>query len=142
MTGTAREDLFRAEQLLKKGEYKDALELVETIAAREGLPKDDRLACSLLESQLRVKLGELEKALTLAEEVLQTVRGRMNLLLGVDALIIEAEVSWRSGNLDEGLGAVEEGEELLVGTRLDHVGEWEEQIKRRKGELLQLRGVI
>ncbi|MFX0201466.1 MAG: hypothetical protein ACFFCW_35565 [Candidatus Hodarchaeota archaeon] len=75
MTGSAREELFRAEQLLKKGEYKKALGLVKALAAREGLPVDDRIACSLYENRLRVKLGEQEKALTLVEEILQTARG-------------------------------------------------------------------
>ncbi|MFX0201050.1 MAG: hypothetical protein ACFFCW_33445 [Candidatus Hodarchaeota archaeon] len=50
MTGSAREELFRVELLLNKGKYKNALELMELFATREGLSADDRIACSLYDS--------------------------------------------------------------------------------------------
>jgi tetratricopeptide (TPR) repeat protein len=142
MTSTIREEVIRAERLLERGEYRDALELVEALAAREGLPADDRLACFLLEGRLKVKLGELEEALALTEEVLQTTSERENPLLVVDILTVRAEASWRSGELVEALGAVEEGEALLAGMGPEHLGVVEGEIERREGELLHHRGVI
>jgi tetratricopeptide (TPR) repeat protein len=142
MTCTIREELIHAERLLQQGEYRDALELVEALAAREGLPADDRLACFLLESRLTVKLGELAKALALTEEVLQITSERENPLLVVDLLTVKAEASWRSGELDEGLGAVEEGEALLAGIELERLAAVEGEIERREGDLLHHRGII
>ncbi len=142
MTDAVREELLRAEHSLEKGEYKIALKIVEALISSEELSVDERLACLLLEGQLRVKLGELKKALMLTEEILQAARGRENLLLLVDTLTVKAEVSWRTSELDEGLQAVEEGEQLLEEMRREDVEEKEEQIKHREGELLHQRGII
>ncbi|MHA2496623.1 MAG: tetratricopeptide repeat protein [Candidatus Hodarchaeales archaeon] len=137
-----QEVLSRAELLLKKGSYRDALELVETLAAERGLSVDDRLACSLLESRLRTKLGKFEKALFLAEEVLQTAIVQENLLLSIDAYISKTEISWRSGKFDEGLRILEKAQGLLTGTKSEVIEEKEGEIKLRKGELLHHEGII
>jgi tetratricopeptide (TPR) repeat protein/predicted amidohydrolase len=142
MTSTVREEMSRAELLLEKGEYRDALDLVETLQAQELLPVDDRLVCSLLEAQTRVKLGELEEALALANKILQATPEKENVLLVVDALIVKAEVSWRLHALDEGLRAVEEGEGLLARKRTRGAGKWQRDVRRREGVLLQHRGAI
>jgi ABC-type oligopeptide transport system substrate-binding subunit/Tfp pilus assembly protein PilF len=142
MTGTVREGLIRAEQALVRGEYGDALELVETLAAQAGLPAHERLACLLLKNRLLVKLGELEKALALTEELLQATDEWEHPLLVVDLLTVKAEASWRVGRLEDGLRALDEGEALLAGVGLGHVGVAEGGIERRKGELLGHRGII
>ncbi len=142
MTCTIREELIRAELLLERGEYRDALELVEALAAWEGLPAGDRIACFLLKTRLTVKLGELERALALTEEALQTTGERETPLLVVDLLTVKAEASWRSGELDQGLGAVKEGEALLAGIGPEQLGVVEGEIERREGELLHHRGII
>jgi len=133
-----RGELSRAGELLDKKEYEGALEIVEKLMAEEGLSADDRLACLLLESRLRLKLGESERALSLTEEILQTARVRQDLLLLLDTLIIRAEASWRSGKLCEGLAATDE-----VGEVLQQVSQGpEDQIRRRKGEMLRHAGII
>jgi tetratricopeptide (TPR) repeat protein/predicted amidohydrolase len=141
MTGTVLEELSRAELLLGKGEYRDALGLIETLRAHAALSEYDRLACSLLESQLRVRLGDFEEALTLADELLQATGEQENPLLVVDTLIVKAELAWRLHTLDEGLEAIEQGEELL--SRLARAPVLErEDVEWREGELLLHRGSI
>jgi tetratricopeptide (TPR) repeat protein/predicted amidohydrolase len=142
MDATVPEELARVRLLLENGEYRDALELVESLGARDGLAVEDRLACSLLEARIRVKLGNLEQARALAEEVLQGARGQEVPLLAVDSLIVKAEVCWLSHALDEGLDAVERGEALLEGPELDRVGVGEEEVQGRKGELLRHKGIL
>lgn len=137
MTVPIREELTRAEALLKKGEYKDALELVRTIATQEGVSVDNDLACSLLECHIRIKLGELENALSLVEKVQQTAHDRKDVILVVEALNIKAEIFWCLGSLDEGLRAVKEGEELLI-----EIDPEDKKIKRKKEELLKNKGII
>jgi serine/threonine-protein kinase PknK len=142
MTDTVREELIQAEQGLVRGEYGNALELVEALAAQAGLPADERRACFLLKNRLLVKLGDLEKALALTEELMQATDEREHPLLIVDLLTVKAEASWRAGRLEEGLRALEEGEALLAGTGPEHVAAAEAEIERRKGELLHHRGII
>ncbi len=141
MTGTVREKLSSAELLLEKGEYREARVLLEALGAQEGLPGDDRLACSLLESRLRVKLGELQEALALVDGILQASHELENPLLVVDTLIVKAELSWRLHTLDEGLEVIKQGEGLLSRFARDPVG-GREDIERREGELLLHRGSI
>jgi tetratricopeptide (TPR) repeat protein/predicted amidohydrolase len=137
LTVPIREELMRAEALLKKGEYKDALELVRTIATQEGVSVDDGIACSLLECQIRIKLGELENALMLVEKVQQTTHDRKDVILVVEALNIKAEIFWRLGSFEEGLRAVKEGEGLLI-----EIDPEEKKNKRKKEELLKNKGII
>ncbi len=141
MTGTVREELSRAELLLGRGEYREALGLVETLRAHSALSEYDALSCSLLESQLRVKLGELEEALALVNEILKATPMRDNPLLVVDTLIVKAELSWRLHTLDEGLEVIEQGEGLLSRLARDPTS-GREDIEWREGELLLHRGSI
>jgi len=140
LTGKVHQELLRAESLLEKGKYSGALQLVETLAGREGVSIDEHLACLLLESRLSIRLGELKKALRLVDQVLQTARERKNFLLVVETLTIKAKVSWHLGKLDEGLQAAEEGVKLLK--ELEHARRRKKQIKQRKGELLSQKGII
>ncbi len=140
------EELSRARILLKKGKYKSALKLVEKLAKQDRFSTDENLACRLIESRLRIKLGELERSFSLINEILQTIRSREDSLRAraakIEALIVEAEILWRWGKLDEGLRVVKEAEEHLEEKRLEHVPEQEEWIKLRRGELLHQEGIL
>ncbi|MFX0149821.1 MAG: tetratricopeptide repeat protein [Candidatus Hodarchaeota archaeon] len=137
MTVPIRKELACVETLIEKGEYKEALELVKMFTTQKEVPMDECLAISLLESKIRIEIGDLTIAQTLVEEVLQTARERKSIIFIVDALNIKARVSWQFGNLEEGLRVLKEGEKLLIKTDLE-----EKEIKKRKGELLQNKGII
>ncbi|MFX0170670.1 MAG: tetratricopeptide repeat protein [Candidatus Hodarchaeota archaeon] len=137
LTVPTRKELAHAEALMKKGKHKDALKLVRTITTQEGVSIDDRLACLLLECQIQIKLGEMETALMLIEEVQQSSYTRKNVFFVVEALNTEAEILWRLGRFEEGLRAVKKGEELLTEIDIE-----EENIKRKKKDLLKSKGII
>ncbi|MFW9984508.1 MAG: tetratricopeptide repeat protein [Candidatus Odinarchaeota archaeon] len=142
LTSSIAKELSRAKKLLEKEKYKAALQLVEMLTTQKDLTADDRLVCLLLESQIRIKLGDLEKAALLIDEGLEAVQGDENLPLTVDFLTTKTEVSWRLGNLDEGLTAFNGALVLLEKLELKSLGKLEGELKRRKGELLHHGGVI
>ena len=138
MNNTTQENLQRVELLLNKEDYKNALELVETISSQEIQSINDKFDCFLLEGRLRIKIGELEKAHLIVEDLLSLDRDEVNKLQVLDTFILKAEISWRLGNLDEGLQAVQEGEKVLI-----ELGkEEEEEIKKRRKNLLHQGGII
>ncbi|MHA2071973.1 MAG: hypothetical protein ACW985_09330, partial [Candidatus Thorarchaeota archaeon] len=74
MTGKHCDELSHAQELLEKGEYNQALELVESLSTSDGLKMVESLQCSLLESRLRIKLGDLEKAMRVVDRNLEIAR--------------------------------------------------------------------
>jgi len=142
LPSSVSKELSHAEKLLKKEKYKAALQLVERITNQKDLPTDDRLTCLLLESRIRAKLGDLEKAALLIDEGLEAIRKDENLSIIVDFLTAKSEISWRLGKLDEGLSAVKDAVVLLEKLEPKYVGKQEGELIRRKGELLHHGGVI
>jgi tetratricopeptide (TPR) repeat protein len=136
MNLTTSEKLDRVKLLLDEGDYKGALELVETISSEEIQSINDKFVWLLLESRVRIKIGELDKARLIIEELLSIERKEVNLLQVLDAFIINAELSWRLGNFDDGLQSVQEGKKLL-----GILGK-EEEITGKKKELLNHGGII
>ncbi|MHA2376369.1 MAG: tetratricopeptide repeat protein, partial [Candidatus Thorarchaeota archaeon] len=62
--------------------------------------------------------------------------------LAVDALIVEAEVSWRVGKPEEGFKAISEGRKLLADSGIRQIEENKKEIRKRNGKLLHHEGVI
>ncbi len=84
--------------------------------------------------------GEYEEALEIIRAL--SVNEELNdPLMTLDALILKAEISWRSGRLDEGLDTVEKAEMLISSIGLEQVEE-DEELQKRKGNLLSQTGVI
>ncbi|MFX1603217.1 MAG: tetratricopeptide repeat protein [Promethearchaeota archaeon] len=142
MAGTPQEELSRAESMLDRGEYKEALDVVKCLAARKGLPQEDLFASLLLESRLRTRLGELETALSLIEEAAEKVGGIEDPLLVVDYLIAKVEAYWRSGRIDESLAKLDECEKLLDKIQEEPESFEEEELRRREGDYLLQAGII
>ena len=95
MTGTIQDDISRAEELLNKREYKESLALLEKIKTRKGLSKEDHLACTLLESRIKMALAEYKDALALTEKALQAAIEGKNYLRAVESYATKAEIAWR-----------------------------------------------
>ena len=70
MTGKPCDELSHAEELLGKGEYNLALEIVDSFSKSKKIELGDALYCSLLESRIRIKMGDLEKAKQVVDETL------------------------------------------------------------------------
>ncbi len=142
MTSSFQDKVSRVELLLNKREYKKALELLAKITARKGLSQENRLVCMLLESRIKIKQGELRTALALTEKALQASLKRKDFLRTVESYATKAEIAWRLGEFDMGLGAVEEGERLLGEMQLEQADEKARELRRRKAELLGSGGII
>ena len=102
MKNTAREDISRAKEMLRAGEYEKCLEIIQPLIS------DDNI----------------------------------DLLIVLDALILKAEVSWRSGKLDDGLDTVERAEKLFSEKGVKKLEDEKETLLKRKGNLLSQAGVI
>ncbi|MGY5874972.1 MAG: tetratricopeptide repeat protein [Candidatus Thorarchaeota archaeon] len=139
MTGKTHKDLERAETLFEKGEFKRALEVVQLLGVSSEITKDDGLSCTLLESRIRMKLGDAEIAYTLIDGSLNEFEEYVNPLDFVEYLIVKAEACWRSGRFDVGLESVEDGQEIV----LKISGEMDEsEIKRKMSSLFRHGGII
>lgn len=111
---TPARELTRIEQLLDVGDYKEALQVVETLEKRADLPPKDRLTCQLLKSMLLNNMGKYQESIRLTEPIInenQEWRTRLHL---IDALISRAEVLGFLGRYDEGLNVVGQCEHELT----------------------------
>ncbi len=142
MTEPFNNELSHVEQLLETGKYQAALDCLVKFMAGTKLSVKDRLTGLVLESRIQIKLGDLDKALVLVNEILLADFNRENLFCLIDALIVKAEINWRLGKLDEGLGVIAEGRRQLEGIDAEHAKPQEKQIKHRQGELLHQEGII
>jgi tetratricopeptide (TPR) repeat protein len=142
LTGTPHEELSRAELLLDKGEYEEALDVVKAVAARKGLSEENRFARLLLEARLRGRLGEPERAQSLIEEAHEEVEGIENPLLVVDYLTATIEAYWRSGKIDAGLAVLGECKKLIDTIQKESDKVDEEGLVKREGEYLLQAGII
>ena len=142
MTDSFQDNISQVELLLNKREYKEAYTLLEKIKARKNLSNDNRLVCMLLESRIKMKLGELKNALALTDKVLQVATEEENSISALESLALKAEISWRLGEFDMGLKAVEEGEELFGRMQFEQASEEARELRRRKAELLCSGGVL
>jgi tetratricopeptide (TPR) repeat protein len=135
------DELSLAEELLKEGEYQQALELVESLYKKSDSNQDTKLQASLIESRIRIKLGDLEKAELVTTNSLETARNQEDSLLLADFLMTNLELSWRSGKFDHGLRLVEELEDLISGLESSDTQE-EMEIKDRRGQLARNCGIL
>jgi tetratricopeptide (TPR) repeat protein len=142
MTNSTQEGLSRVELHLEAEEYKEALELLRKIAEGKDLSEEDRLQGMLLESRIKVKVGDCIDAHALTSEVIQASLELENNSLAVDSYLVKTESLWRSGELEKGLEAVEMGMELLEGIRASRVDDDEIEILEKEGEFIRHRGII
>ncbi|MDH4213891.1 MAG: tetratricopeptide repeat protein [Candidatus Thorarchaeota archaeon] len=84
------------------------------------------------------KDGEYERSLEIAKALVAS-KGPKDPMMTLDALILEAEISWRTGKLDEGLSTVEMAEDLIKTKGLKHL---EKGLQERRAKLFSQAGVI
>ncbi|MHA2303135.1 MAG: tetratricopeptide repeat protein, partial [Candidatus Thorarchaeota archaeon] len=142
MTGKHCDELSHAQELLEKGEYDQALKIVESLSTSNGLELSESLQCSLLESKLRIKLGDLDNATLVVDKTLEIARQQENVLLIADLLMVKVELAWRSGEFDDGLSIVK-GVEKLLNQQKSELEEYEEsELKKRQGQLTRHCGIL
>jgi tetratricopeptide (TPR) repeat protein len=137
MNHSAREIIRQLELFMSQSDYENALKLVETTSSSKFLSKEDTIDYLLLETQLRIKTGEFKKGISIIIEILSREENNIYPLKLAEALVLKTEISWRLGNFDDGLQAVEECEQLLA--KLG--GENEQDVKNRKKGLYSQGGI-
>ena len=137
-----RKKMSNAESLFEKGEFKEALKIVEMLAKQNGLSVENRIASSFLEIRIRIRLGNLKEVQSMIEDTLQDAYKINDPLQITDILIIKAEVCWRLGELDQGLKVVEEGEKILIDYGQENAEELESEVNPRLANLLNHGGII
>ncbi|MFW9846978.1 MAG: tetratricopeptide repeat protein [Candidatus Thorarchaeota archaeon] len=136
-----RDKISRAEELLSQGEFQQALKIVDLLNADQDMELIERLQVNLLESQIRVKMGEFERAEQIIDAALESSGNLENTLLIADLLLTKLEISWRSGKLEDGLLLVKELEEMLL-ERESIDNENELEMKKRRGQLNRHCGIL
>jgi len=141
-TISIQDKFSRVEVLVNKRKYADALKLLGEAMAHKRLSVEDSLACTLLESRIKLALGEYNDALPLVEKAVKTASERKDLLRTIESLATKAEILWRLGKFDMGLRTVEEGEKLLKGIQFKQTDENTRKLRRRIADLLSHGGII
>ena len=108
------EQLKQVEQYIERGEFRKALQNVETIVKFEKLTDDNQLTCKLLKSRTFLKMNNYEKGLEQAEQVFAECQVLGKQVLIVDAIILIAEALRHLDKLDESLEKIEFGEQVLT----------------------------
>jgi tetratricopeptide (TPR) repeat protein/predicted amidohydrolase len=84
--------------------------------------------------------GEYKRSLEIVNTIVENKEIKDS-MIRLDALILRAELSWRSGRLDEGLDAVDMAASLLSSETLKPLEEMD-YIQKRKAKLLSNAGII
>ncbi len=84
--------------------------------------------------------GDYGRSLDIVNAFLENKENK-DLLFRLDALILKAELCWRSGKLDEGLNAVDSAANLISSKKLKSL-ENKGELQQRKGLLLSHAGII
>jgi tetratricopeptide (TPR) repeat protein len=105
-------DFRNVRQLIDQGEYQQALDEVRKLE-KITEPPDDQLSLLNLKCEIFYRMGNLRKALNLAQHVLQESAKQANQLLAVDALSLKSTILWRLGQFSDSIEAIDKGETIL-----------------------------
>ncbi|NHJ48909.1 MAG: tetratricopeptide repeat protein [Asgard group archaeon] len=142
LTESALQDLLRAEQLLKEGERKKALEIIESISKRKELTEENKFACTALGSRIRFALGEEEKAFNKVKKVWPEILKQENLLIILDYLIIAISYFRTKSDFEGGIRVVEEYKELISILEQKIPEEFKKRYKQRKNIYYRNVGIL
>ncbi|MHA2245296.1 MAG: tetratricopeptide repeat protein [Candidatus Hodarchaeales archaeon] len=130
--------LNQAKQLMIKGEFSKALEIVNHLENQNNIQANLKLRCHLIKSNLFKRLGDFRNALFLAEEVFQKSQQIVEPLISCDALIIKLEISISFFRIKEASNLIKQVENLFG--FLNHIEEGE--LNRRRAILLSAKAFI
>ncbi|MFW9992705.1 MAG: tetratricopeptide repeat protein, partial [Candidatus Odinarchaeota archaeon] len=102
------------------------------------IPDTDRLKLQILRSHVLTQIGEYDRGLKLAEQLIRDTESLENLLLEVDAHISFASALVASGKLNECLDAIENGKKML--TTVKDIQQFE--IAERSATLNHITGIV
>jgi tetratricopeptide (TPR) repeat protein len=123
-------------QLIHKGKIDEANQILELLKKKEDVSLSYRLKCSLLKSQIKIKMSFFEEGLKLAKYAMEKSQELSVPLLEIDACITVAKALEGLKNFDESLDVIDQGNRIMKKVK----GEPTTAITQRKATLLYLRG--
>ncbi len=141
---TRSEEFQQVDQLIKKGQFKEALDGLGKLEKEGVLAPIDQLRILLSKSMILRNQGRYEEALKLAEEAIKESQRLDKQLHIVDALIVQEEVLWKLGRLNESFEVIERGLQELTKITTDQnaVTQREALLIRHKGNIYYLKGYV
>ncbi len=113
MSRVKHRDLIQAEKMADEGDFKEALERVNTFEKKNDLSDYDQLLCFLLKSSLLINLSQFDEGFKSAEKAYQKSKKLGLDLYSVDASILMGKALARLQKLDESLDVILQGEKQL-----------------------------
>ena len=138
LVGSNQNQLTRADQLIVKGKYEEALNLVETLEKSNKLESREQLLCQVCKSTILNKLGKYSQALELLETTSQKSKSKNLYFILMDAIIERAYSLWRLGRLNQALEILKQNDEILES--IERKGR--KEVRKRQASTYKLRGVI
>jgi tetratricopeptide (TPR) repeat protein len=136
------EELLHVDQFITEGKNDNALELLTVLSKRKDLSDEDKFTCSLLESRINLNLGQIEKANEGVEKTWLSIRKRKNPILILDCSNIKVNLTWLSGEIDEGIKLFEERLSLIKKIQHKVTKDKEEFFKKKKAEFFKNGGIL
>ncbi len=130
--------LDHVKQLVYNGQYNEAWQILELLENKKELTLYEQFICQLFRSQIKIKRGNNEEGLSLAEQLLNESQGLSNPILEIDTYVVMTEALDNLERFDDSLYILNQAEEFLVNV----VGETVETINQRKAELLNIKGRV
>ncbi|MFX1420256.1 MAG: tetratricopeptide repeat protein [Promethearchaeota archaeon] len=131
-------ELKHAKELNKKGNFEEALQVVNNLEKREGFTKGDLLSLLLLKSSILLELRHLRDAQDLADKVLQQSEQLNDFKKSIDALNIKAWAYRRVGKLDEALDAIDRADGIIKA----QFHEPDKKVQEKQASLYLIKGSI
>ena len=138
MSGSYSHKLTIVNRLITKGEYEEALQLVESVEKDCKKNNKEHIKCIISKSNIFNKLGRYDKALILSESAIVESEKKNFTLLRLDSVISKAHSLWRLGKLDESLETIKQNEYLLQ--KID--AKKQKKIAKRKASIRRIQGVV
>lgn len=141
---TRSEEFLQVNQLINKGQFKEALDRLEKLEEEGVIAPINHLRILLFKSKILKNQGRYEEALKLAEEAIKESQRLNKHLHIVDALLVQEEVLWKLGRLDESFEVIERGLQELtkVTTEQKAVTRRKALLIRHKGNIHYLKGYV
>jgi len=130
------EELIRAKNLIDKGKYDKALQLMKIFEETGEHTLYEIVSCNLLKCNILHQQGLYENALQLAEQTYKESLGLGKNLLSIDALIVMADASIFLGDTNKFVEIIKQGEDLLnFLTQISPI-----EYKRREAKIYYIKG--
>ncbi|MHA2425095.1 MAG: tetratricopeptide repeat protein [Candidatus Thorarchaeota archaeon] len=135
-----RERLSDVENMMQRGDYVSALQLVSEILSDNEVSKDGQFQAKLVEIRAKIKLGKNDEIDPSIDEAEKLAGMSENPLDDVEILLLKLEMTWKRGLIDEGLLKVKEIEKIL-GDKKQKLTD-KDRVLKLESDMLKHQGIL